>query len=335
MSSEFSTYPRPKRPLVSVVTPAFREEENLPVLYNRLRMVFTGRDLDWEWIVVDDHSPDRTFAVARTLAEADPRVRVFRFARNCGAHAATFCGLRQARGDVAALIAADLQDTPETLPAMLAKWRDGAGIVWAVREVRHGESWTTLAASRLYFWVVRHVVGLKSMPLVGADFFIVDRALIDTIKEFGERNLSVHLLLLWVGFRQEFIPYEKPARLHGSSGWTLAKKLKLLVDSVTGFSYRPIRFMSWVGILTAVVGFVYALIVAVNALIGQPVHGWASLIVIVLVLGGLQMIMLGVLGEYIWRNLDETRRRPLYLIEDRIDRAPPAGNGLPTSPSSA
>jgi dolichol-phosphate mannosyltransferase len=320
--------------LVSVITPAFCEQENLPVLYQRLRLVLTGRDLDWEWIIVDDHSPDCTFAVARTLAEADPRVRVFRFARNCGPHAAIFCGLRQARGDVAALIAADLQDSPETLPAMLAKWRNGAAVVWAVREVRHGDSWTTVAASRLYFWAVRHVVGLKAMPLAGTGFFIADRALIETVKEFGERNLSIHLLLFSIGFRQEFVPYERPARLHGSSGWSLAKKLKLLVDSVTGFSYMPIRFMSWVGILTAVIGFIYALVVAVNALVGQPVPGWASLIVIVLVLGGLQMIMLGVLGEYIWRNLDETRRRPLYFIEDRIDNAPPAANRPPTGLSS-
>lgn len=324
---------RPAAPLVSLVTPAFREEKNLPALYERIKATFDPLGVVWEWMIVDDHSPDATFAVGKALAQRDPRIHVIRFSRNFGSHAAVSCGLRQARGDVVAVLAADLQDPPEALPDMLAKWGAGAAIVWAVRSARHGESAATLAASRLYYWVMRQIVGLKSLPPAGADFLILDRGVVDAVNAFTERNVSLLALISWLGFEQDQVFYEKQARLHGSSGWSLAKKLKLLVDSVTAFSYLPIRFMSWTGVLMALIGFLYALVVIVNALIGAPVAGWASLMVAVLVIGGLQMAMLGVLGEYIWRNLDEARRRPLYVVETRFTgAAPPPSPGPEATP---
>lgn len=313
---------RPDDFRLSLVTPAFREEQNLPLLYERFKAVFDPLGIRWDWLIVDDHSPDGTFAVARGLARRDARVRAVRFSRNFGSHAGVSCGLRHVEGDVVAVLASDLQDPPEALPAMLARWRAGADIVWAVRAARLGESAATLAASRLYYWVMRRVVGLRTLPPAGADFLILDRRVVEAVREFGERNMSIFALMSWVGFNQDSVSYEKQARQHGSSGWTLAKKLKLLVDSVTAFSYGPVRVMSWLGLGMAAIGFLYALVVVVNALFGAPVQGWASLMVAVLVIGGLQMTMLGVLGEYIWRNLDEARRRPLYIIESRT--SPPA-----------
>ena len=162
---------------------------------------------------------------------------------------------------------------------------------------------------------MRHVVGLKEMPPTGADFFLLDRQVLDAFLEFKESNVSVLALISWMGFRQETITYDKQARLYGHSGWTLKKKLKLLVDSITSFTYLPIRIMSYVGFLVAFAGFVYAGIVITNALSGHPVEGWSSLMVVILVVGGIQMLMMGVLGEYLWRALDESRRRPRYLIE--------------------
>jgi dolichol-phosphate mannosyltransferase len=316
-------------PTLSIVTPAYCEQNNLPTFYRRLRTVCEEHDLAWEWLIIDDCSPDRTFIVACQLATSDSRVRVFRLSRNFGSHAAIYCGVRQARGDALAILAADLQDPPEVLPGMLHKWRNGAAVVWAVRSGRTGESRSTIAAARLYYWIMRHVAGLTALPAEGSDFVLLGRAAIEFVKSCEERNVSIFALLAWAGFRQDSITYEKQSRLHGRSGWTLSKKLKLLVDSVTAFSYLPIRFMSWFGFGIAALGLLYALAVIGSALMGRPTEGWASLMVVTLIIGGFLMTMLGVLGEYVWRNLDATRRRPIYLIEQRFD----ACEGAPSAPA--
>ena len=306
----------PRRPSLSVITPAYNEADNLPPLYERLARVLDGLELEWEWIVVDDHSSDATFAVLKEIAERDPRVRGVRFARNVGSHMAVRCGLDYARGDCAAALAADLQDPPEILPNLLAEWHAGAQVVWAVRCRREGESATTLGFARLYYWLMRRVVGLKDIPPNGADVFLLDRCVIDALRQFSERNVSLLALITWMGFRQASITYDKQARLHGRSGWSLEKKLKLAIDSVTSFSYLPIRLMSYTGCAVTLAGFVYAGSVIANALYGGPPAPWAILMVMVLVLAGVQMLMLGVLGEYLWRALDEARQRPRYLVED-------------------
>jgi polyisoprenyl-phosphate glycosyltransferase len=167
---------------------------------------------------------------------------------------------------------------------------------------------------------MRNIVGMKEMPATGADFFLLDRKVVDAFSQFGEAHVSILALITWLGFRQESIPYDKEERVHGRSGWTLKKKLKLVVDSVTSFSYLPIRFMSYLGSIIALLGFAYAAVVVANALNGAPIQGWSSLIVVVLVLGGIQMLMMGVLGEYVWRALDESRRRPRYIVEAVTER---------------
>ena len=300
---------------LSLVTPAYNEAENLPLLYGRLSAVLNPLDVDWEWIVVDDHSADATFGTVAEIALRDPHVRAVRFARNFGSHKAILCGLDHARGDCAVVLAADLQDPPETIPTLLAKWREGAQVVWAARAGREGERAATVGFARLYYLLMRHVVGMKEMPSMGADFFLIDRAVTDALRQFNESNASILALITWMGFRQTTITYEKRAREHGRSGWSLEKKLKLALDSITSFTYLPIRLMSYVGLVVALLGFLYAVVVVINALAGRPVQGWASLMVVLLVIGGIQMLMLGVLGEYLWRALDEARQRPRYLIE--------------------
>lgn len=315
--------PRPSTvvPLLSVVTPAYNEARNLPVLYERLVQVIGGLGVDWEWIVVDDHSGDDTFAVAAGIAQRDSRVQAVRLARNSGSHTAITCGLHQARGDCAVVLAADLQDPPETLPALLEQWRAGSQVVWAVRARREGERASTVGFARLYYLIMRRLVGMQEMPASGADFFLLDRRVLDAFRQFNESNVSILALLTWMGFRQTSIAYDKQARLHGQSGWSLGKKFKLVVDSVTSFSYLPIRLMSIVGFIVAIIGFLYAGVVVVNALAGRPPEGWASLMVVVLVVGGIQMLMMGVLGEYLWRALDEARTRPRYLVESTTLRS--------------
>jgi dolichol-phosphate mannosyltransferase len=309
-----------KPPLISIVTPAYNEGLNLPVMHQRLTSILDQTAVDWEWIIIDDCSADDTFAVCEELAEGDPRVCALRFSRNFGSHTATICGLEHARGNCAIAMASDLQDPPETIPALLSEWRMGNHVVWAVRASRRGEPRGTVLFSGFYYWLMRKVAGLKEMPATGADFVLLDRAVIDAICRFREQNASFFALVTWMGFRQTSILYEKQARLHGRSGWTLRKKIKLVVDSLTSFTYQPIRWMSLMGLIVSLLGLVYAGILVLNVLLRSPVQGWTSLMVIVLFLGGGQMFMLGVLGEYIWRGLDEARRRPRYLIE-RMTRA--------------
>jgi dolichol-phosphate mannosyltransferase len=307
-------------PLLSIVTPAYNEADNLPLLYERFSQVLNVPELTWEWLIVDDHSKDETFAVITELTKQDSRIRGIRFARNFGSHLAFTCGLHYAKGDCAAIIAADLQDPPEILLKLLAQWQQGAQVVWAIRQQRQGETVSTVGFARLYYFLMRHVVGLKEMPATGADFFLIDRLVIEALQQFHESHVSVLALITWMGFRQTYITYDKQARLHGQSGWNLEKKFKLVLDSVTSFTYLPIRLMSYTGFIVALLGFLYAGIVVVNALTGgNPVQGWSSLMVVILVLGGMQMFMMGVLGEYLWRTLDESRRRPRYLIEGTIN----------------
>lgn len=305
-----------RTPTISVVTAAYNEAANLPVLYQRLLRIFDDIETSWEWIVVDDHSKDATFGVVREIAANDSRVRCIRLARNSGSHLALTCGLTLSRGQCAVLLAADLQDPPETMPALLEKWRSGAQVVWAVRALREGERASKLLFARSYYWIMRRIVGLPEMPPTGADFFLMDRRVIDAFCQFQESNISMLGLITWMGFRQDRIDYVKHARLHGASGWNLRKKLKLVVDSVTSFTYLPIRIMSYSGFCLALLGFLYAAATVYRSFSGIPVQGWASLMVVVLVVGGFQILLMGVLGEYIWRALDESRHRPRFLIED-------------------
>jgi dolichol-phosphate mannosyltransferase len=309
------------RPFVSVVTPAYNEARNLPVLFERLSKVMKSMELEWEWIVVDDHSSDDTFRMLSELSQEHLQIRGFRLARNFGSHSAIACGMQRANGDCVVLMAADLQDPPETLSDLIREWQSGNQVIWAVRIRREGEKARTLGFSRLYYWIMRHVVGMHEMPATGADFCLMDRRVVSALHQFSETNASVFALITWMGFRQKAIPYVKQARLHGRSGWNLEKKLKLAVDSVTSFTYVPIRLMSYLGFLVAVIGFFYAVFVVFNALHGHPPQGWTSLMVVVLVIGGIQMLMMGVLGEYLWRALDESRHRPKYLIEATTERA--------------
>lgn len=311
--------------LLSVVSPAHREEKNLPVLYQRLKAVLDDLpDLDWEWIVVDDHSPDGTFDVLQQLATADPRVRAVRFSRNFGSHKAILCGLQEAHGDAVAVLCSDLQDPPEVLPELIEVWRrDKAQVVWAARAERQGDTASTVAFANIYYWIMRRIVGLTNMPPTGADIFLVDRLVVETLGRFNEQHVSLVALLSWVGFRQATITYRRQERLHGTSSWTLAKKVRLVIDSVTGFSYLPIRAITTVGLTTALVGLLYALVVVANAVFGSnPPVGWSSLMVVILVMGGVQMVTMGILGEYIWRSLDQSRGRPAFVIEARTKADP-------------
>ena len=298
--------------MISIVTPAFNEAANLPVLYERLVAAMRDVGGDWEWIVVDDHSRDETFAVIEALALRDARVRGFRLSRNSGSHVAITCGLHQVDSDAAVMMAADLQDPPETLASMVARWRQGAQVVWATRRARPGDP-SHRGFAALYYWMMRHLVGMTEMPARGADFFLVDRVVVDAFRRFSERNVSVLALITWLGFRQECVEYDKQPRLSGQSGWTLARKIKLVVDSITSFSGFPIRLCTYVGLMFLMCSLVLVLFAV--ALLPQLGGGLLLVLSLIVGLAGFQLVALGIVGEYVWRALEETRRRPPYLIE--------------------
>jgi dolichol-phosphate mannosyltransferase len=306
-------------PILSIVVPAYNEAENLPVLYERIRALnWAEIGLDFELVVVDDHSTDGTAAVIEGLRARDSRVKTLRFSRNFGSHAACTAGLEAARGAAAVVLAADLQDPPEIIPALAAEWRKGRGIVWAVRGEREGETWQTRATARVFYVLIQYLTRMK-MPPNGADFFLLDRAVLEALRLTPERNTSLVAQIQWLGFEQSSLTYTKQARAAGHSKWTLAKRIKLSIDWIVSFSYSPIRIMSAIGLLFAVLGFIYAIFLVVRRFVFVvPVEGWTSLISVLLITSGVQLVMLGVLGEYLWRSFDASRQRPRYIIERRL-----------------
>jgi dolichol-phosphate mannosyltransferase len=303
--------------MLSILTPAFNESVNLEQLHARLVQTMGTLGVEWEWLIIDDHSRDDTFAVIQRLAVIDSRVRGIRLARNRGSHVAITCGLHHVRGDAAVMMASDLQDPPETLGALLQKWRDGAQVVWATRREQPGTK-THAGFASLYYWIMRNVVGMKEIPARGADFFLIDRAVIDAFQRCAEQHVSVLALIAWLGFRQEYVEYDKQPRVAGRSGWTIARKIKLVVDSITAFSDAPIQACWLLGAALMVIG-------VLSIVVGLTVFESLQAAVVVL-LGaiagatGLVLCALAMLGEYVWRALDQSRRRPQYVIEATAGR---------------
>jgi len=297
--------------MLSILTPAFNEAANLDALHARIASSMDRLGIEWEWLVIDDHSRDETFAVIERLARADARVRGIRLARNSGSHIAVGCGLHHVRGDATVMMAGDLQDPPETVGAMLDCWRQGAHLVWAARRTRPGTR-THAGFGALYYWIMRRVVGMREMPAQGADFFLADRAVVEAFRRFPERQVSVFALLTHLGFRQATIEYEKQPRATGRSGWTLRRKMLLVVDSVTAFSAAPLRLLSLLGLLGVAGALGWGGALAAGLAAPTPL----SIILTAIVgLAGIQLLGLGILGEYLWRTLEESRRRPGYVIE--------------------
>jgi dolichol-phosphate mannosyltransferase len=303
-------------PELSLVVPVFHNEENLPDLVPALERATEG--LDVEFVFVDDGSRDRSWDWLVQWAAREPRLTAVKLSRNFGSFTACAAGLAHARGKAAVIISADLQDPPELIPEMVRQWHAGHEVVMAVRN-RREEPWLQRALAGAYYRLMRRWA-LRDMPVGGFDFCLVDRKVIDTVTRVEERNTSLMGLILWTGYRRAEIPYTRRAREKGRSMWTLTKKLKYFADSLVAFSYVPIRLMQLVGILIALFGFAWAAVIVVLRLRNAiAIEGWSALMVVVLVLGGLQLVTLGVLGEYLWRTLDEAKRRPLYLV-DRVVR---------------
>jgi glycosyltransferase involved in cell wall biosynthesis len=303
--------------LISIVVPVFNNALSLPDLLERFQELAARNPNDqFEFIFVDDGSVDNSFSVLESFLQRESRIQIVKLSRNFGSNAALLAGLGQTRGDAVAAIAADLQDPPELINDMLVDWRQGHKVVLAARQSRDDDFLTTLLADTFYSLFRRFAI--TTMPKHGFDFFLIDRHVRDLITNIQENNAYLMGLILWLGFSPKVVYYHRQARekRYGPSMWTIAKKIKYFLDSFVAFSYFPVRAASVIGFGLSAIGLIYAVIVIAERLTTsvQP-EGWAALMIVVLLVSGVQMVMIGILGEYLWRNLDETRRRPRFIIE--------------------
>jgi polyisoprenyl-phosphate glycosyltransferase len=304
--------------LISVVVPALNEETNIQPFYDELRLTIDELpEVDWEIIFVDDGSTDLTVAKVLALRDTDPRVKLLKFSRNFGSHPGVTAGLSYASGDALVIMGVDLQDPPALIKTFLEQWRQGYKIVWGVRETRD-DPWTKSLLANAFYRICR-AVAFPDYPKGGMDCGLFDRKVIDIFLSIGDRNGFVFANILWTGFPQAQIPYGRRARLSGEGKWPLGKRIKAGIDVIVSFSYVPIRSMSYLGIFISCLSFVYASFLIVQRVFwGVGGSGWPSVMVAILFLGGVQLIMLGILGEYIWRTSAQVLARPLYIVMDEI-----------------
>jgi glycosyltransferase involved in cell wall biosynthesis len=317
---------------LSIIAPIFNEIENLPELHSRVAAVMKSLRVDWELLLVDDGSTDGSTETIRSLARSDPHVRPIIFARNFGHQIAVTAGLDYCRGQAAVVMDADLQDPPELIPELVAKWREGYEVVYAVRAEREGETWFKRITASAFYRIIYRITDVK-IPLDVGDFRLLDRQVIDTLKSMRERHRFLRGMAAWVGFRQTGVGYKRAARKAGVTKYPFRKMLRLAVNAVTGFSYFPLQLATYLGFISAGLSVLAIPVVIVTRLIGhQAFFGQASTLIAVLFLGGVQLISLGILGEYIGRLYDEAKGRPLYVARETPPEEAVPGGTRPRAP---
>ena len=310
---------------LTIVIAAYNEQSALPVMHARLARVLDGLDLDCRVLYVDDGSRDRTWDVLRDIAAGDPRVSLLRLARNFGKELALTAGLDQVHTDAAMVLDADGQDPPELIPAFVAKWREGYDVVYGTRTRRDGETWLKKFTAAGFYRVMRWL-SQTDIPRDTGDFRLMSRRVLDALRQLRERQRFMKGLFTWVGFRQVTLPYDREARLAGDTKFNYWRLWNLALEGITSFSTVPLRLATYVGVLTALVAFGWGLwIIARTVVWGDPVQGWPSLMTVVLFLGGLQLVALGIVGEYLGRMYVESKQRPLYLVSETVGPPPLVG----------
>ncbi len=318
------------KPTFSIIAPIFNEAESMPELYRRVSAVMESTGEPWELILIDDGSTDRSLEMMQNLAEKDQRVRPVVFARNFGHQIAVTAGLDYARGDAVVIIDSDLQDPPEVIPDLIAKWREGFEVVYAVRAEREGESWFKLWTASLFYRIIFKITDVK-IPLDTGDFRLMDRKVVNVMKRMRERDRFLRGMSAWVGFKQVGVPYKRAARFAGSTKYPFKKMFRLAMNAITGFSYFPLQLATYVGFVAAGLSILMIpVVVLVRLLTEIELTGQATTLVAVLFLGGVQLISLGILGEYLGRVYDEVKGRPLYVVSQAPEDLP-AETGLDAS----
>lgn len=312
-----------QRALISIIVPCFNEEQVIQAAYLRLVEVLTPiPDAEFEFLFVDDGSRDNTLMFLRRLQAADTRVRVVAFSRNFGHQIAVTAGLEHATGDAVVLIDADLQDPPEVVGEMLSFWRRGVDVAYGVRAEREGETAFKLWTAKAFYRSINRLSDV-AIPLDTGDFRLMDRKVVDVLLRMPERDRFVRGMVAWVGFRQEPVYYKRAARYAGETKYPLRKMARFAVDGILSFSLAPLRIAGWLGFFTAtlaMIGITYALILRTTTHIWVP--GWTLLFIACSFIGGIQLVSLGVLGEYVGRIYGEAKRRPLYVVRERLGFPP-------------
>jgi glycosyltransferase involved in cell wall biosynthesis len=313
---------------LSVVVPAYNEEEVLPEFHRRLSDVLASIPALCEVVYVNDGSSDRTRLVLERLRQDDPSIAVVDFSRNFGKEIALTAGLDHASGDLVIVIDADLQDPPELIPELIERWREGYDVVYAKRTSRAGESWLKRGTAYGFYRVMRWISPI-SLPEDTGDYRLLSRRAVASLTSIREQHRFMKGLFAWIGYPQAAVPYERDGRFAGKSKWNYWKLWRLSIEGITSFTIGPLKVATYLGLLVAFGAFIYGSFIIYDTMIhGNPVAGYPSLLVVVLFLGGVQLIALGLIGEYLGRVFDEAKDRPLYIVKDY---APPRTSGIGTS----
>lgn len=307
--------PMTKRPLVSVVAPAYNEEAVLPEFHRRLTAVFDNLDCDLEIVYVNDGSRDNTIDVLTALRAQDPRAAIIDLSRNFGKEIAMTAGFDHANGDAVVVIDTDLQDPPELISDMIQLWRNGHDVVYAQRTAREGESWFKKATASVFYRLIQRMSRVR-IPQDTGDFRLLSRRAVDALLQLREHHRFMKGLFAWVGFPSIALPYRRDPRFAGETKWNYWKLWNFALEGITSFSTVPLKLASYLGLIISAFAFVYAGVVIYKTLAyGEPVQGYPSMMVVVLMLGGIQLASLGIIGEYLGRMFNETKQRPLYFTQ--------------------
>ena len=303
-------------PTFSIIAPIFNEKDNLPILYARIRDVMESTKEPWELILVDDGSTDGSTELIRSLAQQDPRVRSIIFSRNFSHQIAVTAGWDYSRGQAVVVIDADLQDPPEVILELITRWREGYEVVYAVRTERQGESRLKLITASLFYRIIYKMTDVN-IPMDAGDFRLLDRKVVNILVKMREHYRFLRGMSAWVGFRQIGVPYKRAARYAGQTKYPYRKMILLAINAITGFSYLPLRIATYLGFIAAGIGILAIPFIIIGRFIGIHASlGQAITIIVVLFLGGVQLISLGILGEYIGRLNEEAKGRPLYIVRE-------------------
>jgi polyisoprenyl-phosphate glycosyltransferase len=302
----------------SIVAPAVNEEDTLPHFYERVVAVMEQVGEPFEVVLINDGSSDGTFRVMRALHERDPRVRVVDFSRNFGHQIAISAGLDYARGDAVIIIDSDLQDPPEVIPQLIARWKAGAEVVYAQRARRTGETRFKLLTAAAFYRLIARITSVE-IPRDTGDFRLLDRRVVETLVTMREHHRFMRGLSAWVGYRQEAVPYDRHERFAGATKYPLRKMIRFALDAITAFSYAPLQLATSFGFLLAALSLVSIVVAIIVRVFGGGIQGQGTTLIVVLFLGGIQLIFLGIIGEYLGRIYDEVRARPLYIVREVLD----------------
>ena len=304
-------------PRLTVIVPAYNEAAVLETFHERLMRVLEGLPLDGDVLYVDDGSADRTWDIIESLARRDPRAGALRLSRNFGKEAAMTAGLDEAEADAVVVIDADLQDPPELIPALVEQWRAGYDVVYATRSARAEETRFKRFTSAAFYRAMERLSDTP-VPRDTGDFRLLSRRALDALRQLRERQRFMKGLFAWIGYRQTAVHYDRDPRHAGQTKWNYWRLTQLAVEGITSFSTAPLRLATWTGLIASLLAFAYGLWVLTKALLfGDPVRGYPTLMLVILFLGGVQLLALGVIGEYLGRNYAESKQRPLYFVEER------------------